>query len=149
MSSTFNIADLFEMVVDQNLDNEQPALICGDYRATYSQLEERSNQVAHFLKAKGIKAGDHVGLYMYNCGEYLEAMLGCFKIRAVPINVNYRYTGDELSYIFENSDMAACIHGQEFIPAIEQVKDKTPKLKLFVSLDDASGEDLARIGAVN
>ena len=149
MSSTFNIADLFEMVVDQNLDNEQPALICGDYRATYSQLEERSNQVAHFLKAKGIKAGDHVGLYMYNCGEYLEAMLGCFKIRAVPINVNYRYTGDELSYIFENSDMAACIHGQEFIPAIEQVKDKTPKLKLFVSLDDASGEDLARIGAEN
>ena len=86
---TFNIADLFEMVTDTVPERE--ALVCGSTRVTFSQLEERSNRLAHFMKGQGIKAGDHVGLYMYNCAEYLESMLACFKLRAVPVNVNYRY----------------------------------------------------------
>ena len=85
---TFNIADLFEMVTDTVPERE--ALVCGSTRVTFSQLEERSNRLAHFMKGQGIKAGDHVGLYMYNCAEYLESMLACFKLRAVPVNVNYR-----------------------------------------------------------
>src|SRR5690554_1998549 len=148
MSNTFNIADLFEMVVDQNLDNEQPALVCGDYRATYPQLEARSNQVAHFLKAKGVKAGDHVGLYMYNGNEYLEAMLACFKIRAVPINVNYRYVNDELLYIFDNADLVGLVHHREFSPHIAAVRDSAPGLKVFLSVEDGSGADYKAIGAV-
>lgn len=147
MSKTFNIADLFEMVVDNIPDRE--ALVCGDYRATFKQFDERSNQLAHYLTSRGIKAGDHVGLYMYNSGEYLEAMMACFKIRAVPINVNYRYVGDELAYIFTNSDMVACVHGREFVPAIETIKGQIEKVKLFISLEDGSGEDLARIGSVD
>lgn len=147
MSKTFNIADLFEMVVDKIPERE--ALVCGDYRATFKQFDERSNQLAHYLLSQGIKAGDHVGLYMYNSGEYLEAMMACFKIRAVPINVNYRYVGEELAYIFTNSDMSVCIHGREFVPAIENIKDKLGKVKLFISLEDGSGEDLAKIGSVD
>jgi acyl-CoA synthetase (AMP-forming)/AMP-acid ligase II len=69
---------------------------CGEQRATYAELEQRANKLAHYLAAQGVKAGDHVGLYLYNCNEYLEGMLACFKIRAVPINVNYRYVEEEL-----------------------------------------------------
>ena len=83
------------------------------------------------LPVKVFKAGDHIGLYMYNCGEYLEAMLACFKIRAVPINVNYRYVKDELLYIFDNADMVACIHHREFAPHIAEVRDAAKKLKTF------------------
>lgn len=147
MSKSFNIADLFEMVVDAVPERE--ALVCGDYRATFQQFDERSNQLAHYLLSQGIKAGDHVGLFMYNSGEYLEAMMACFKIRAVPINVNYRYVGEELAYIFTNSDMVACVHGREFIPAIESIRSKTPKVKVFISLADDSSEDLATIGSVD
>lgn len=147
MSKSFNIADLFEMVANTIPDRE--ALICGDYRATYKQFDERSNQLAHYLASQGIKAGDHVGLFMYNSGEYLEGMMACFKIRAVPINVNYRYVGEELAYIFTNSDMVACIHGREFVPAIADILPKAPKVKVFVSLEDGSGEDLSRIGSVD
>src|SRR6478609_4840378 len=114
----FNIADLLEMVTDTVPDRD--AIVCGDKRVTFKQLDERSNQLAHFLQSKGIKAGDHIGLYMYNCLEYLESMIACFKVRAVPINVNYRYVNDELLYIFKNANMVACIHGREFIPAIKQ-----------------------------
>lgn len=147
MSKSFNIADLFEMVVDAVPERE--ALVCGDYRATFQQFDERSNQLAHYLLSQGIKAGDHVGLFMYNSGEYLEAMMACFKIRTVPINVNYRYVGEELAYIFTNSDMVACVHGREFIPAIESIRSKAPKVKVFISLADDSSEDLATIGSVD
>ena len=76
MSKTFNIADMFEMVADKVADRE--ALVCGDYRATFKEFDERSTQMAHYLASQGIKAGDHVGLFMYNCGEYLEGIDGLF-----------------------------------------------------------------------
>ncbi|MFT4518172.1 MAG: acyl-CoA synthetase (AMP-forming)/AMP-acid ligase II [Halioglobus sp.] len=146
MAKHFNIADMYEMVADKIPTRD--ALVCGDQRATFAQLEQRSNQLAHHLTAEGVKAGDHVGLYLYNCNEYLEGMLACFKIRAVPINVNYRYVQDELLYIFDNADMVACIHNQEFTPHIEEVRDSAPDLKSFVYVIDDSGCDPAVIDSV-
>ncbi len=147
MSKSFNIADMFEMVVDAAPERE--ALICGDYRSTYKEFDDRATQLAHFMAAQGIKAGDHVCLFMYNCGEYLEGMMACFKIRAVPINVNYRYVGEELSYIFTNADMVACIHGREFIPTIEAIRPSVPDLKTFICVDDHTDEDLSIIGSID
>ena len=147
MSMHFNLADLFEAVADKVPSRE--ALICGDSRSTYADLEKGANRMAHYLASQGVKAGDHVGLYMYNCSEYLEAMLACFKVRAVPINVNYRYVKDELLYIFDNADMVACIHHREFAPHIAEVREAAKKLKVFVSVDDGSGADLGAIGSVD
>lgn len=145
MSKSFNIADLYEMVADKLGDRE--ALVCGDYRETFAGLDQRATQMAHHMASKGIKSGDHVGLYMYNCGEFLEAMLACFKIRAAPINVNYRYLGEELSYIFTNSNMVACVHGREFIPAIKEILPQTPELKTFICVDDDTDHALSIIGS--
>lgn len=147
MSMHFNLADLFEAVADKVPERE--ALVCGASRSTFAELDAGANRMAHYLRSRGVKAGDHVGLYMYNCNEYLEAMLACFKIRAVPINVNYRYVNDELLYIFDNADMVACIHHREFVPHIAQVSAAAEKLQLFIAVDDDSGEDLVAIGAVD
>ncbi|MGI9295104.1 MAG: AMP-binding protein, partial [Pseudomonadales bacterium] len=144
--ATFNFADLFEMVVD-NVPADREALICGDARLSYVQLEKRANQLGHFLLAQGVQAGDHVGLYMHNCNEYLEAMWACFKIRAVPVNVNYRYVQDELLYLFDNANMVAVVHGREFIPAIDEIQQAASKIKTYLSVDDGSEADLATIGA--
>ena len=99
----------------------------------------RANQLAHYLAGQGVGPGDHVGLYLYNCNEYLEGMLACFKIRAVPINVNYRYVQDELLYIFDNANMVACIHNQEFAPHIARFRDSAPDLKTLIYVSDDSG----------
>ena len=144
---SFNIADMFELVADKAADRE--ALICGDYRTTYKEFDERSNQLAHYLSSQGVKAGDHVGLYAYNSGEYLEGMMACFKIRAVPINVNYRYVGEELAYIFTNADIVACIHGREFIPQLKEISGQLSKVTTYISLEDGSGEDLSVTGSVD
>ena len=85
----YNLADLWEAVVDAVPDRE--ALVCGERRLTYTAADERINRLAHALAGRGVQAGDHVGLYLYNGTEYLEGMLAAFKIRAVPVNVNYRY----------------------------------------------------------
>jgi len=142
----FNIADMYEMVADRVPARD--ALVCGERRATYVALEQRANQLAHYLAARGVGAGDHVGLYLYNCNEYLEAMLACFKLRAVPINVNYRYVEEELLYIFTNANMVACVHNQEFSPHIAAVKSGSPDLATFVHVADGSGADAAAIGSI-
>ena len=146
MAKHFNIADMYEMVADKVPARD--ALVCGDQRATFAQLEERANQLAHYLASRGVGVGDHVGLYLYNCNEYLEGMLACFKIRAVPINVNYRYVQDELLYIFDNATMVACIHNQEFAPHIAEVRESAPELKTLIYVEDDSGCDARPIDSV-
>ena len=143
MAKHFNIADMFEMVADKVPSRD--ALVCGDQRATFADLETRSNRLAHYLSERGVKAGDHVGLYLYNCNEYLEGMMACFKIRAVPINVNYRYVQEELLYIFDNADMVACIHNQEFIPHIGEIRASAPDLHTYIYVNDDSDCDPAAI----
>ncbi|NQX88295.1 MAG: AMP-binding protein, partial [Halioglobus sp.] len=146
MAKHFNIADLFEMVADKV--PTRSALVCGEQRATFAELDQRANRLAHYLTSRGVKAGDHVGLYLYNCNEYLEGMLACFKIRAVPINVNYRYVKEELLYIFDNADMVACIHHQEFSSHIAEVKGSAPDLETFIHVTDDSKADAAAIDSI-
>ena len=143
----FNLADLLEGVADAVPDWE--ALVCGERRLTYAQLDERANRLAHHLLAQGIGAGDHVGLHLYNCAEYLEAALAAFKIRAVPININYRYVEEELHYLFDNADLVALVHHREFAPRIAKVAARLPALRTFVAVDDDSGDDCSAIGSVD
>ncbi len=142
----FNIADMYEMVTDKVPGRD--ALVCGEQRATFAELEARANRLAHYLASQGVGPGDHVGLYLYNCNQYLEGMLACFKIRAVPINVNYRYVQEELQYIFDNANMVACIHNREFVPHIAEIRDSVPGLGTFIYVEDDSAEDPTAIGSV-
>ncbi|MCB1631400.1 MAG: acyl-CoA synthetase [Pseudomonadales bacterium] len=143
----FNIADLFEIVADAVPGRE--ALVCGAARLSYADLDRRANRLAHYLEAQGIGAGDKVGLYLHNCNEYLEGMLACFKICAVPVNVNFRYVDEELVHVFGNSDMVGCIHHREFVPHIAAVRGAVPRLRVLVSVDDDTGFDPDSIGAAS
>jgi acyl-CoA synthetase (AMP-forming)/AMP-acid ligase II len=128
----YNLADIFESLVDVIGDRE--ALVCGDRRLTYAELDDRSNRLAHHLLSIGIKPGDHVGVQSYNCTEYVETMIACFKVRAVPVNVNYRYVEEELLYLFRDADLVALVHDTEFTPRINAVRPDAPMLREFVSI---------------
>ncbi|MEX0767224.1 MAG: AMP-binding protein, partial [Microthrixaceae bacterium] len=137
----YNIADLFEHTVDVVPD--RLALIAGDNRLTYQQLDERANAMGHYLASCGVGKDDHVGIYAQNSAEWLQAMLGCLKIRAVPINVNYRYVEDELSYLIGNAELVACIFDQEYADRLGAVAARSPKLTTFVHIEDSSGADVS------
>src|SRR5688500_540605 len=137
----FNLADFVEHTVDAV--PERTALICGDQEATFAQLEERANRLAHHLQAQGVGPRDHVAVYSYNSLEFVETMLACFKLRAVPINVNYRYVEDELVYLLDNCDAVALVHQAQFTPLVTNVRDQLPQLRHVVTVDDGSGVPLA------
>ena len=111
-----NIADLFEHAVDAAPD--KPAVKVGDRVVTYAELEAESNQLAHYLAAQGVGPGDHVGIYAKNSIEHVVAVLAVVKIRAVNINVNYRYVEGELDYLFDNADVVALIHERTYAPLV-------------------------------
>jgi len=135
----FNIADLFEAVVDTAPD--RVALVCGSTRLTYAELEARSNQLAHGLSRHGIAAGDHVGCYLHNDAEHVETMLAAYKLRAVPINVNYRYVDDELAYLFNDAGLAALVYGAEFRAHVVAVAPRVPSLRLLVEVAPSAAPD--------
>ena len=137
----FNLADLIESVSDAVPERE--AVIYGDHRVTYAQLDERATRLAHYLLANGIGEGDHIGLYLYNSIAYLEGTLAAFKIRAVPININYRYVEEELHYLFDNADLAAVIHHREFAPRVAAVAPRVPGLRLLLAVDDDTDADIS------
>src|SRR5438105_3624045 len=126
MAMSFNLADIVEAAVDRV--PERTALVTAARTLTYAQLEERANRLAAWLKEQGVGPGDHVGCYMYNGTEFVETMLAAFKLRAVPINVNYRYVEDELRYLFNDAELKAVVHDAEFTPRIAAIRDGVPTL---------------------
>ena len=137
----FNAADIFEGVVDRVPDRE--AIVHGSSRLTYKELDARSNKAANALKKLGIKKGSHVGIYAFNCVEWLEIMLGAYKLCAIPININYRYVEEELKYLIENADMEAIFYHKQFSKKLENIKGQLPLLKSFICIDDHSDDDNA------
>jgi acyl-CoA synthetase (AMP-forming)/AMP-acid ligase II len=137
----FNLADLFESVVDAVPDRE--ALVCDDLRLTYADLDARANQLAHALTDLGVGIGDHVGLHLYNGNEYLEAMLAAYKLRAVPVNVNYRYVEDELRYLFNDADLRVVIHEEDLAPRIAAVRGDAPDLAATIARGEEYEKTLA------
>ncbi len=140
MALQFQLADLFESVADAVPDRE--AVVYGERRLTFRQLDARATQLARYLRGQGIGPGDHVGLDLYNCNEYLEGALAAFKLRASPVNINFRYVEEELRYLCDDADLKALIFHREFAPRVAAVAPRLPAIRTLVYVDDGSGASL-------
>ncbi|MFE2416498.1 acyl-CoA synthetase [Streptomyces hokutonensis] len=137
----YNIADLFESVVDVVPDRE--ALVYIDHpgtgaesRLTYAELDAAANRIAHHLIDTGIRPGEHLGLHLYNGVEYLQTVLGCLKARVVPVNVNYRYVEEELVYLYQDADLVALVFEAEFTERVAAALPRTEKLRHLVRVGE-------------
>ena len=130
-------------------------IIQGDRRYTYAQIVERSNRLAAYLHSRGLGckterselAGhevgqDLLGIYAYNGPEYVEAMLGSWRARVAPFNVNYRYVKSELQYLLADSGATALLYHAAFAPRVADVLPELPKLRVLIQIADESGNDL-------
>jgi acyl-CoA synthetase (AMP-forming)/AMP-acid ligase II len=135
----YNIADLFEHAVDYFPD--RLAVACADDEATYAELEERANRLAHHLADHGVGTGSHVAMCTRNRLEAIVTMLAVYKLRAALINVNYRYTANEIRYVLENADVVALVHERLYSDRVAEALPGAPSVKHTVVLDDES--DLA------
>ncbi|MGV9498011.1 acyl-CoA synthetase [Streptomyces sp. NPDC003642] len=133
----YNLADLFESVVDVVPGRE--ALVHVDHpgtgterRLTYAELDAAANRVGHHLLDSGIRPGEHLGLHLYNCVEYLQTVLGCLKARIVPVNVNYRYVEEELAYLYRDADLVALVFDAEFTDLVAAARPRAEKLRHLI-----------------
>src|SRR5579883_1775002 len=143
----FNLADLFEHAVDHF--GEREYLVCEGQRRTYREMEARANRLAHHLAAHGIGPGDHVGIYALNSVEWVETLWAVFKLRAVWININYRYVEDELRYLFDNADLKALVYQRQFAPRVAGVRDAMPLVRHTICIDDGSGAETRGLGSAD
>ena len=134
---------------------EREAFVWRDRRLSYSDLASRTRRLANHLIDRGLgvhrertdlagweSGQDHLALYLYNCNEYIEGMLGAFKARVAPFNVNYRYVEEELLYLLNDSAARAIVYHSAFAPTLDAVRRQVPSLEVLLQVDDKSGNDL-------
>jgi fatty-acyl-CoA synthase len=124
-------------------------------RRTYRDVGDRTRQVANALRARGLghvvdRSGlaghesgqDHLALYLHNCPEYLESMLGAYKARVAPFNVNYRYVAQELEYLLADADARGIVYHSAFAPVLQAVRHRLPRLEVLLQVADGSADEL-------
>ncbi|MGP4007042.1 acyl-CoA synthetase [Streptomyces sp. 4N124] len=139
----YNLADLFESVVDVVPDREALVYIDqpgtgAERRLTYAQLDAAANRIGHHLLDSGIRPGEHLGLHLYNGVEYLQTVLGCLKARIVPVNVNYRYVEEELVYLYRDADLVALVFDVEFTDRVTAALPRAEKVRHLVRVGAGS-----------
>ncbi|MGI9602345.1 MAG: AMP-binding protein [Acidimicrobiales bacterium] len=150
---SFNLADLFEGAAEAIADTD--AVVTGGAgvptrRLTYAELDRRANRVANHLQQWGIGPGDHVGVHLFNGAEFLEATLAAFKLRAVPVNANFRYTAAEIAYVFDDAEVKAVITDQTLVDRVARAVPDLPRLAVCDDYEAAVGaasEDPPAVGA--
>ncbi len=143
----FNLATVSEAVCDVVPDRE--AIIFKDRRITYGALRNRSRRFANLLLDRGLgirtprdqlqdweSGQDHLGIYLYNGNEYLEGMLGAFKARLAPFNINYRYVDEELVYLLNNAQTRVLLYHSSLADRVSKIRDRVPSLELLVQVTD-------------
>ncbi len=135
--SGWNYADVWELVAEQIPDAQ--AQVHGDRRTSWAEFNRRANGLAQVLLDRGAVEQAKVAQYLYNCPEYLESMFAAFKAGLVPINTNYRYTDDELVYLWDNADATTVVFHGAFVPTIERIRPRVPLITTWLWVDDGSG----------
>jgi fatty-acyl-CoA synthase len=155
----FSIAELQEEIAAAIPERE--ALVFRDRRFSYAALAERSRRLANYLLGRGLRVlrergelaphesgQDHLALYLYNGNEYVEGMLGAWKARVAPVNVNYRYVDEELVYLLRDARARAIVYHAEFAPTLARIRDQIPHVDVLLQVRDESGNALLE-GAVD
>ena len=132
MSSGLSFGMIFESIASA-VDLDQPATIHGDTITSWRDFDRRTNAIAAATHAAGAEPGDRIAHLMRNSPAYLETTVAGFKARLVHVNVNYRYTGEELFYILDNSAAAVVVYDAEFAPLIASIRDRLD-VKLFLQV---------------
>ena len=133
---SWNFATVWEAVADAVPDNV--AIVQGARQRTWRDFDDRAARLAGALDELGTGPDAKVASYLYNGNEYLEGLYATFKLRAVPVNVNYRYLEDELAYLLENSDAEVLVFHGALGEHVAKVRDEIPTLKVVVQVDDGS-----------
>jgi len=145
----FNLVQVHEAIAEAI--PERDCIVQGDRRLSWADVTQRTRRLANFFRDHGLgvhaprsrlagweSGQDHVALYLQNGPEYLEGMLGAYKARMAPFNVNYRYVEKELIYLLQDSAARALVYHASFAPMVEKIRSELPRLQVLIQVSDAS-----------
>jgi acyl-CoA synthetase (AMP-forming)/AMP-acid ligase II len=135
--TNWNYGDVWETVADAQPD--ALAVSQGNRYVTWRDFDRGADGVARYLLDLGVVQQDKVAVYLYNCPEYLQTCFAAIKVGLVPVNTNYRYGDDELSYLWTNADAVAVVFHGSFADRIEGIMDRVPEVRGWLWVDDGSG----------
>ena len=124
------LGDLLLIANDQYPETD--AIVLPDQRTSYAQLTERVMARARSLRALGIEPGDHVGVLLPTCMNFVDTLFAISMLGAVTVPINARYKPPEIAYVTENADLVALITTDEFDEAVnfvERVQEAFPDVK--------------------
>jgi acyl-CoA synthetase (AMP-forming)/AMP-acid ligase II len=133
----WNYADVWETVAD--VQPSSAAVVQGSRTLPWEEFDRGADGIAQFLLDLDVVRQDKVALYLYNSPEYLQTTYAAMKIGLVPVNTNYRYGDDELSYLWDNADAVAVVFHGTFADRIERILDRVPRVKGWLWVDDGAG----------
>ena len=137
MSAGWNLAEIWEHNADRFPDS--PAQHQADRSFTWVEFDRRADGIAATLLDAGAQRNDKVAHYLYNCPEYMESMFAFFKAGLVPVNTNYRYTVDELAYLWDNCDAVAVVFHGVFADRCAELRPRVPNVRTWIWVDDGTG----------
>jgi acyl-CoA synthetase (AMP-forming)/AMP-acid ligase II len=126
--------DVWETIADTIPDAD--AVIQGDRVVSWRDYDDRSARLAGAFLNAGLGHESKIGMFMYNAPEYLETQYASFKIRATPINVNYRYLADELVYLLDNADCEALVFHSSLGDRVAEIRHRLPGLRHLIEVPD-------------
>ena len=133
-----SFATVWERVADAVPD--VPAVVQGDLRVSYREVEDRAARLAAALAGLGVGRDTHVALFLHNCPEYMECLFALSKLRAVPANVNFRYLGTELAFLVDNADAEVLVYHCSLRDRVEDARDRMPGVRHVIEIDDDHGD---------
>ena len=153
MEGALDVCSVLDAIAADRPDAE--AIVHRDRRLTRADVAERTNRLAGHLAGRGLgcrtgratlagheSGQDHLGIYLLNSVEYLESMIGAWKARVAPFNVNYRYVAEELRYVLEDAGTRAIVVHSCFAPTLAEVLPVLPAVEVIIQVPDHSGNAL-------
>lgn len=131
-----DLADALERRAD--LLGDQVAIVQGATNWTWVQFDDAAARLAGYLSTHGVRAGDRVAIGATNCPEYLVALYGAAKLRAVPVNVNFRYRQQELEYVLRDSGAIVLVHDSMLASVVGAARINLPALRVVISISPES-----------
>src|SRR5580704_11190694 len=127
-----DIFDVVERWVAEAPDRE--ALVFGDQRWTWAQLDDRIRRAAGALRASGLGPGDHLAVLDKNHPVCLELTLAASLIGAANVVVNFRLAPEELAHVLDDSAARVVVVGAEFAETLGRLWDRLPGVREVVVL---------------
>ena len=119
---------------------DRVALVHGERQIAWADFNTRAEAIATALLDAGLQHQDKVALYLHNSPAYMESSFAAFKARLVPVNTNYRYTGDELAHLWSDADTVAVIFHGTFTDQADALRARCPNISAWLFVDDGTAE---------